>query len=163
RAFTRGETGWQELSPPSTPVLRLSACTDGQMWATQADGRTAVLPHGATTWAVTGTASTGGAVVTTKYASASSGDFWQLRSDGQLARAISTGANARETPVAFDAQPKTDSSYASRIDVWYDDAGIRSIQVVFPGHTFRCGDTGGTGVQQRASYTFGGADKLISV
>jgi hypothetical protein len=35
--------------------------------------------------------------------------------------------------------------------------------VVFPGQTFRCGDTGGSGVQQRASYTFAGADKLISV
>lgn len=68
----------------------------------------------------------------------------------------------REAPLAFDAPPKADSSYASKIDVWYDEAGIRSIQVVFPGQTLRFGDSGGSGVLKRASYTFGPTDKLLT-
>ncbi|MER7766819.1 hypothetical protein [Kitasatospora sp. NPDC096140] len=164
KTYERTETGWQELSPSPATVQRLSAGADGMLWASLADGRTALLPSGATAWAVTGsTAPSGSVVTTTKAASAASADVWLLRSDGSLGRNLSTGTTPRETPVAFDAQPKADASYASRIDVWYDEAGIRSIQMVFPGHTFRFGDTGGSGVQQRASYTFGGADKLISV
>ncbi|MEW2275613.1 hypothetical protein [Streptomyces griseofuscus] len=141
-------------------VQRLSATSDGALWAvvqSQSSGETAPLlvESGATTVI---RPTTGGLQSITGLAQiASAGaDYWVLMSNGTVRRIM-----GRETQIPFDDQPKADSSYASRIDVWSDTDGIRGIQVVFPNHTFGCGDIGGTGAQQ-ASYTFGGADKLLS-
>ncbi|MFJ8045703.1 hypothetical protein ACIRBX_34860 [Kitasatospora sp. NPDC096147] len=162
KIFERSATGWSERAA-ATPN-RLSATADGSLWGFFKSGETSaalVLEPGAATWGQSTNpvlkSFTGG---TAAIVSAVSGDHWVLRNDGTLLRHLTT---ARETPAAFDFPPKTDSPYASRIDVWYDEVGIRSIQAVFPGQTARCGDTGGSGILRQASYTFGGADKLISV
>ncbi|WP_229853392.1 hypothetical protein [Streptomyces violascens] len=160
KTFTRGDSGWQELSPSGLNVQRLSPSADGAISAYTADNRTSTLAPGLTSWTPSGNPAPSDNLATLKTAPGGRGEVWVLRNDGTLIRAIGAERGA-QTP--FDFQPKTDSPYASRIDVWYDEVGIRSIQVIFPGHTARCGDTGGSGVQQRASYTFGGADKLISV
>ncbi|MFJ9607427.1 hypothetical protein ACIRS1_13930 [Kitasatospora sp. NPDC101176] len=47
KTYERTETGWQELSPSPATVQRLSAGADGTLWASLADGRTALLPSGA--------------------------------------------------------------------------------------------------------------------
>ncbi|RPE37170.1 hypothetical protein [Kitasatospora cineracea] len=160
KTFTRTESGWQELSPSGLSVQRLSPSSDGAITAYSADNRTATLVPGATAWILPGNPAPSDSLATLRTAPGGRGEVWVLRNDGVLTRAI--GAE-RGTQTPFDFQPKADSPYASRIDVWYDEVGIRSIQVIFPGQTARCGDTGGSGVQQRTSYTFGGADKLISV
>ncbi|MEU1509889.1 hypothetical protein [Kitasatospora sp. NPDC005748] len=162
KIYERTSTGWSERATGSP--TRLFATADGALWGVFRSNdttMTVVLEPGAAAWGqsanpVLRTATAGTAAVV----SAVGGDYWILKNDGTMMRYLST---ARETPAPFDFQPKADSPYASRIDVWYDDAGIRSIQVVFPGQTARCGDTGGSGVLRQASYTFGGADKLISV
>ncbi|MFF9147434.1 hypothetical protein ACF1BN_21515 [Streptomyces sp. NPDC014861] len=142
-------------------VQRLSATSDGALWAvvqSQSSGETAPLlvESGATTVVRPATGGLQSITGLAQIASAVGGDYWVLMSNGTVRR-----ITGREAPIAFDDQPKADSSYASRIDVWSDGDGIRGIQVVFPNHTFGCGDIGGSGAQQ-ASYTFGGADKLIS-
>ncbi|MFG2113739.1 hypothetical protein ACGFRB_14085 [Streptomyces sp. NPDC048718] len=142
-------------------VQRLSATSDGALWAvvqSQSSGEMAPLlvESGATTVVRPATGGLQSLTGLAQIASAVGGDYWVLMSNGTVRRIM-----GRETQIPFDDQPKGDSSYASRIDVWSDGDGIRGIQVVFPNHTFGCGDIGGSGAQQ-ASYTFGGADKLIS-
>ncbi|MCZ0983516.1 hypothetical protein O1L60_42685 [Streptomyces diastatochromogenes] len=141
-------------------VQRLSATSDGAVWAvvqSQSSGETMPLlvQSGATTVI---RPATGGLQSTTGLAQIASagGDYWVLMNNGTVRRIM-----GRETPIAFDDQPKAESPYASRIDVWSDVDGIHGVQVVFPSHVFGCGDIGGAGAQQ-ASYTFGGADKLVS-
>ncbi|MER8186388.1 hypothetical protein [Kitasatospora sp. NPDC094015] len=163
KTYERSATGWTERAQGS--LQRLFGTADGVLWGsvkTANDGAAAlVLEPGAANWAQTTNPYLKLALTaTTAVVSAVGGDYWLLRTDGTLYRLLTA---QREAPAPFDVQPKADSPYASRIDVWYDDAGIRSIQVVFPGQTARCGDTGGSGVLRQASYTFGGADKLISV
>ncbi|MFF7994696.1 hypothetical protein ACFZDG_33605 [Kitasatospora xanthocidica] len=159
RVFERSGTGWLDRGGPS--VQRLSAGPDGALWAVvkATDTIALVVEPGATNFSQPANGLKGLTGVA-EVVSSPGGDYWVLMNNGSLLRFLTA---ARETPIPFDVPPKADSSYASKIDVWYDEAGIRSIQVVFPGHTFRCGDTGGSGVQRQASYTFGGADKLISV
>ncbi|MEU9048739.1 MULTISPECIES: hypothetical protein, partial [unclassified Kitasatospora] len=161
KTYERNATGWQERS--AGIVQRVNAAADGSLWAmlkTPDSSVALVLESGAAKWVRPANGPlkelTGAAAVV----SAAAGDYWVLKLDGTLLRYLTT---ARENPLPFDYQPKTDSPYASRIDVWYDEVGIRSIQVIFPGQTARCGDTGGSGVLRQASYAFGGADKLISV
>ncbi|MFF7459384.1 hypothetical protein [Kitasatospora sp. NPDC008115] len=159
--YERSGTGWVQRNGQG--VQRLSTTPDGAVWAVvQPQSSTETLPFvmasGTTALARPTTGGLQNIVGLAEIASAADGDYWVLMSNGTLSRIL-----ARETPVAFDDQPKDDSSYASRIDVWSDGAGIRSIQVVFPNRTVRYGDTGDTGTQQHDSYTFGGADKLISV
>ncbi|MFE9572788.1 hypothetical protein ACFYMW_30305 [Streptomyces sp. NPDC006692] len=162
KTYERSGTGWQDRT--SGPVHRMHAAVDGSLWEmllkTPDSTLGLVLEPGAARWAPSANAFLKSVDNPAAVVSAVSGDYWVLKLDGTLLRYLAT---ARETPVPFDFQPKADSPYASRIDVWYDEAGIRSIQVVFPGQTVRCGDTGGSGVLRQASYTFGGADKLISV
>lgn len=157
--YERSGASWVRRNGPG--VQRLAATSDGALWAvvqSQSSTETwAFLVESSATTLVRPT--TGGlqsVVGVAQIASAVGGDYWVLMNNGTVRRIL-----GREVPVVFDDQPKEDSSYASRIDVWCDDAGIRGVQVVFPSHTFGCGDIGGSGVQQ-ASYTFGGADKLIS-
>ncbi|MFE2916511.1 hypothetical protein ACFXI0_34850 [Kitasatospora indigofera] len=157
RTYERSGSGWLERTPVPN-VQRLSAGPEGTLWGITNEGKALVVEPGATAWTtpkppfatITGMA---------EIVSSTNGDHWVLRTDGSLLRILMA---QREAPVAFDAPPKADSSYASKIDVWYDEAGIRSIQVVFPGQTVRFGDSGGSGVLQRASYTFGPTDKLLS-
>ncbi|MBO1419624.1 hypothetical protein, partial [Streptomyces sp. FH025] len=164
RAFARTGTTWSERNPSLTNVQRLSAAADGILFATTTEGKVAIVDPGTLNAATTGIKSLAQALAsgptTTKIVSSVSGDYWVTRNNGTLFRLLGV---ARETPVPFDVPPKADSPYATKIDAWYDEVGIRSIQVVFQGQTFRCGDTGGSGVQQRTSYTFPGGDKLISV
>ncbi|MFJ8134162.1 hypothetical protein [Streptomyces hydrogenans] len=141
-------------------VQRLSATSDGAVWAvvqSQSTGETMPLlvQSGATSVI---RPATGGLQSTTGLAQIASadGDYWILMTNGTVRRIM-----GRETPIPFDDQPKAESPYASRIDVWSDSDGIRGVQVVFPSHTFGCGDIGGSGAQQ-ASYTLGGGDKLVS-
>ncbi|MFE6049902.1 hypothetical protein ACFQ6N_04030 [Kitasatospora sp. NPDC056446] len=157
--YERSGTNWVQRS--ATGVQRLSATSDGALWAVvQPQSSTETMPllveSGATTMvrptadglqSVTGLA---------QIASAAAADYWVRMNNGTVRRIL-----GRETPVAFDDQPKEDSSYASRIDVWSDDTAIRGIQIIFPSHTFGCGDIAASGTQQ-ATYTFGAADKLIS-
>lgn len=157
RTWERNGTNWVERTPAPN-VQRLSAGPDGVLWGVAADGKSHVVEAGATTW--TAPKYFAGVPGLVDVVSSVGGEYWALMSNGYILRLLTA---AREAPVAFDVPPKTDSPYASKIDVWYDEFGIRSLQVVFPGHTFRCGDTGGSGVLQRASYAFAGADKLISV
>lgn len=159
RTFERSGTAWLERTPAPN-VQRLAAGRDGALWGVTAEGKALVVEAGATTWTPPKDGKLARVPGVAQVVSSVSGDFWVLLKDGTLARVLTA---ARETPTAFDSPPKADSPYASKIDVSYDEAGIRSIQVVFQGQTFRCGDTEGSGVQQRASYTFAGADKLISV
>ncbi|MEV6976829.1 hypothetical protein [Kitasatospora sp. NPDC093806] len=157
RTWERSGTTWVERTPAPN-VQRLSAGPDGVLWGITADGKALVVEAGATTW--TAPKYFAGVPVIVDVVSSVGGEYWALLNTGHLLRLFTA---PRETPIPFDVPPKTDSPYASKIDVWYDEFGIRSLQVVFPGHTFRCGDTGGSGVQQRASHTFGAADKLLSV
>ncbi|MFF2750528.1 hypothetical protein ACFVVA_33950 [Kitasatospora sp. NPDC058048] len=157
--YERSGSNWVQRS--ATGVQRLSATSDGALWAVvQPQSSTETMPllveSGATTMvrptadglqSVTGLA---------QIASAAAADYWVRMNNGTVRRIL-----GRETPVAFDDQPKEDSSYASRIDVWSDDTAIRGIQIIFPSHTFGCGDIAASGTQQ-ATYTFGAADKLIS-
>ncbi|MEU8542244.1 hypothetical protein AB0C52_20020 [Streptomyces sp. NPDC048717] len=157
--YERSGTGWVRRNGPG--VQRLSATSDGALWAVvQSQSSTETWPllveSGATTMVRPATGGLQSITGLAQIASGASGDYWVLMSNGAVRRIM-----GREASIAFDDQPKADSSYASRIDVWADDAGIRGVQVVFPSHTVGCGDIGGSGVQQ-ASYTFGGADKLIS-
>ncbi|MER7766818.1 hypothetical protein [Kitasatospora sp. NPDC096140] len=163
KTYERSATGWTERATGSPS--RLFATADGTLWGAFKSGdafAALVLEPGATSWGPTKIPALQTTTVssTTAVVSAVSGDYWGLKADGTLIRVLTT---QRENPAAFDFPPKADSPYASRIDVWYDEVGIRSIQVVFPGQTARVGDTGGSGVLRQASYTFGGADKLISV
>ncbi|MEU9048595.1 hypothetical protein AB0D63_44490, partial [Kitasatospora sp. NPDC048343] len=130
KAFTRGESGWQELSPSGVSVQRLSPGPDGAIAAYAADGRSAMLVPGTTAWTSTGNPAPADSVAQAKSAPVTKGDVWLLRNDGVLTRILSAERGAQ---VPFDAAPKADSPYASRIDVWYDEVGIRSIQVIFPG------------------------------
>ncbi|MEF9881174.1 hypothetical protein [Streptomyces sp. P9-A4] len=157
RTFERTGTTWTERTPAPN-VKRLSAGLDGTLWGVTADGKALVVEAGATTW--TAPKYFSGVPGIVDVVSSVGGDYWALVNTGHVLRLLTA---VRETPIPFDVPSKADSPYASKIDVWYDEFGIRSIQVVFPGHTFRCGDTGGSGVQQRASHTFAGADKLLSV
>ncbi|MFF0431766.1 hypothetical protein ACFYU9_06015 [Streptomyces sp. NPDC004327] len=141
-------------------VQSLSATSDGAVWAVvqaQPTGETMPLLVQSGTTSVIRPA-IGGLQSTTGLAQIASagGDYWVLMSNGTVRRIM-----GRETPIPFDDQPKAESPYASRIDVWSDSDGIRGIQVVFPSHVFGCGDIGGSGAQQ-ASYTFGGGDRLVS-
>ncbi|MBD0695437.1 hypothetical protein BG452_03895 [Streptomyces sp. CBMA123] len=163
KTYERVGTGWSDRA--TSALNRLYAAADGLLWGSiKAPGANlaVVLEPGATTWAASTNPYLKNTVTaaTVAVVSAAAGDYWVLKTDGTLLRYLTT---ARENPLPFDYQPKADSPYASRIDVWYDEVGIRSIQVIFPGQTARCGDTGGSGVLRQASYTFGGADKLISV
>ncbi|WP_051836835.1 hypothetical protein [Streptomyces sp. NRRL WC-3742] len=161
KLWTRSGTTWQERPVPSlSNVQRISATSDGALWCFASDGKAYPLDYSAATLNALKDYLVTMFTASAKIVSSVNGEFWLLRSNGVLTRVLTA---AREAPVPFDAAPKADTSYASKIDVWYDEFGIRSIQVVFPGQTFRCGDTGGSGVQRQASYTFGGADKLISV
>ncbi|WP_235618415.1 hypothetical protein [Embleya scabrispora] len=157
RTFERGGTGWTERTPAPN-VKRLSAGLDGTLWGVTADGKALVVEAGATTW--TAPKYFSGVPGILDVVSSTGGDYWALLTTGHVLRLLTA---AREAPIPFDVPSKADSPYASKIDVWHDEFGIRSVQVVFPGHTFRCGDTGGSGVQQRASHTFAGGDKLLSV
>ncbi|MEU1226253.1 hypothetical protein [Streptomyces sp. NPDC005828] len=157
--YERSGGGWAQRN--GAGVQRLSATADGAVWAvmqspTSTETMLSRLEPGATTLVRPATGALRNVAGVAQVASASPGDNWVLMNNGTLSRIL-----AREAPIAFEDQPKADSAYASRIDVWTDDAGIRGIQVVFPSHAFSCGDTGGSGLQQ-ASYVFGGADKLIS-
>ncbi|MFF8298901.1 hypothetical protein ACF07M_26445 [Streptomyces globisporus] len=157
--YERSGTGWVQRSGPG--VQRLSATPDGALWAVvQSQSSTETMPFLVESGATTMVRPTAGGLQSVtglaQIASAAGGDNWVLMSNGAVRRILQ-----REATLAFDDEPKEDSSYASRIDVWSDDTGIRGIQVVFPSHTFGCGDIGGSGAQQ-ASYTFRGADKLIS-
>ncbi|MFJ6617678.1 hypothetical protein ACIQOW_08935 [Kitasatospora sp. NPDC091335] len=159
--YERSGTGWLQRGGPG--VQRLSSTSGGAVWAVvQPQSSTETLPFvmapGTTALARPTTGGLQNIVGLAQIASAADGDYWVLMSNGTLSRIL-----AREAPTAFDDQPKDDSSYASRIDVWSDNAGVRSIQVVFPTRTVRYGDPGDSGTQQHDSYTFGGADKLISV
>ncbi|MFJ9777184.1 hypothetical protein ACIRVF_39120 [Kitasatospora sp. NPDC101157] len=159
--YERSGDGWLQRGGPG--VQRLSAAPDGAVWAVvQSQSTTETWPFvaepGGTSLVRPTTGGLQNIVGVAQIASAVKGDYWVLMNDGTLNR-IQVG----EAPTAFDDRPKDDPSSASRIDVWYDGAGIRGIQVVFPSHTFSCGDTGDSGVQQHNSYTFGGADKLLSV
>ncbi|MFC7933822.1 hypothetical protein [Streptomyces cinereoruber] len=141
-------------------VQSLSATSDGAVWAVvqaQPTGETMPLLVQSGTTSVIRPA-IGGLQSTTGLAQIASagGDYWVLMSNGTVRRIM-----GRETPIPFDDQPRAESPYASRIDVWSDSDGIRGVQVVFPSHTFGCGDIGGSGSQQ-ASYTFGGGDRLVS-
>ncbi|MER8043441.1 hypothetical protein [Streptomyces sp. NPDC094032] len=160
--YERSGSGWVQRNGPG--VQRLSATPDGALWAVvQSSTSTETLPYlvqpGATAWIRPTSGGLQNVSGLAQVASATAGDCWVLMNNGKLSRIL-----ARETPILFDDQPKEDSPYASRIDVWHDTAGIRGIQVVFATRTFRCGDTGDTGGSdlQQASYTFSGADKLIS-
>ncbi|GLW04679.1 hypothetical protein Slala05_83090 [Streptomyces lavendulae subsp. lavendulae] len=158
RTFERTGTGWTERTPAPN-VKRLSAGLNGAISGVTADGKAVVAgPEGS--WAAfdPGNAFKVGTVA--DMVSSANGDIWVLGTAGALSRLITS---TRDAPVAFDVPAKGDSPYASKIDVWHDEFGIRSLQVVFPGHTARYGDTGGSGIQQHASHTFGGADKLLSV
>ncbi|MER7580216.1 hypothetical protein [Kitasatospora sp. NPDC097691] len=159
QTWERSGTGWLERTPAPN-VQRLSAGPDGVLWGVTAAGKALVVEAGATTWTAPQNALLAAVPSLTEVVSSVNGEQWALLKDGRLLRILTA---ARETPIPFDVPSKADSPYASKIDVWYDEAGIRSIQVVFPGQTFRCGDTGGSGVQRHASHTFGGADKLLSV
>ncbi|MFD9596388.1 hypothetical protein ACFWA9_27085 [Kitasatospora sp. NPDC059973] len=156
RTWERNGTTWLERTPAPN-VKRLSAGLDGVLWGITADGKALVVEPGATTWSAPKYFN--GATGLVDVVSSTGGDYWALTNAGLL-RLLTA---PRETPIPFDAAPKTDSPYASKIDVWYDEFGIRSLQVVFPGHTFRCGDTGGSGIQHHATHTFAGADKLLSL
>lgn len=157
RTWERSGTSWVERLPAPN-VKRLSAGPDGVLWGITADGKALMVEDGATTWSAP--QYLGAYPKKLDVVSSAGGEYWALLSTGSVLRLFTA---SRETPISFDAPPKADSPYATKIDVWHDEAGLRSIQVVFQGQTFRCGDTGGSGVQQRASYTFGGADKLLSV
>ncbi|MFJ8746594.1 hypothetical protein ACIRL2_45560 [Embleya sp. NPDC127516] len=159
RTFERSGTGWTERTPAPN-VKRLSAGPDGTLWGITADGKPVAVETGATTWTPPKNNIIAQLTGLADVVSSVNGDHWVLLGNGALLRIITT---ARETPIPFDVPSKADSPYASKIDVWYDEFGIRSVQVVFPGHTFRCGDTGGSGIQQHASHTFASADKLLSV
>ncbi|WP_245204351.1 hypothetical protein [Kitasatospora sp. RG8] len=159
RTWERTGTTWSERTPAPN-VQRLSAGPDGVLWGITAEGKALVVEAGATTWTPPRYTSLAVLPGLAELASSVGGDHWALMKSGVLLRFLTA---EREAPIPFDAPPKADSPFASKIDVWYDEAGIRSIQVVFQGQTFRCGDTGGSGVQQRASHTFAGADKLLSV
>ncbi|MFF8315631.1 hypothetical protein ACF06V_00525 [Streptomyces bobili] len=157
RTWDRTGTTWTERTPAPN-VKRLSAGSDGTLWGVTADGKAVVVEAGATAW--TAPKYFSGVPGIVDVVSSVGGDYWALVNTGHVLRLLTS---ARETPIPFDVPSKADSPYASKIDVWYDEFGIRSLQVVFPGQTFRCGDTGGSGVQQRASHSFAGADKLLSV
>ncbi|WP_251052674.1 MULTISPECIES: hypothetical protein [unclassified Streptomyces] len=157
RTWERSGTDWTERTPAPN-VKRLSAGPDGVLWGITADGKALVVEAGATTW--TAPKYFSGIPGIADVVSSVGGDYWALVNTGLVLRLLTA---ARETPIPFDVPPKSDSPYPSKIDVWHDEFGIRSIQVVFPGHTFRCGDTGGSGVLQRASHIFAGADKLLSL
>ncbi|MEW9553707.1 hypothetical protein [Nonomuraea sp. NPDC050783] len=86
------------------------------------------------------------------------GEFWLRTSTNQPLR-LQTAT--RGTPTPYDG--KSDSGAASKIDVWWDEDGIRSVTLVVSGQTFRCGDTSGSGIQQHAAYAFEAGDKLLSV
>ncbi|MFM9705689.1 hypothetical protein [Streptomyces galilaeus] len=157
RTWERSGADWLERTPAPS-VKRLSAGSDGTLWGVTADGKAVVVEAGATAW--TAPKYFSGVPGIVDVVSSVGGDYWALVNTGHVLRLLTS---ARETPIPFDVPSKADSPYASKIDVWYDEFGIRSLQVVFPGQTFRCGDTGGSGVQQRASHSFAGADKLLSV
>ncbi|MFF0415363.1 hypothetical protein ACFYUY_33630 [Kitasatospora sp. NPDC004745] len=159
RTWERTGTTWTERTPAPN-VKRLSAGPDGSLWGITANGKAVVVEAGATTWTPPKHQILADLSSVTDFVTSTSGDHWALLNSGLILRLLTV---ERDAPIAFDAPPKADSPYASKIDVWYDEAGIRTIQVVFQGQVFRCGDTRGSGVQQRASYTFGGADKLLSV
>lgn len=157
KTYERSGGGWLERTPAPN-VQRLSAGPDGTLWGITNEGKALVVEPGATAWT---TPKQPFATITGigEIVSSTSGDHWVLRTDGSLLRILMA---QREAPVTFDSPSDADSSYASKIDVWYDEAGVRSIQVVFPGRTVRFGDTGGSGVLKRASYAFGPVDKLLS-
>ncbi|WP_231406031.1 hypothetical protein [Streptomyces clavuligerus] len=157
--YERSGISWVQRGGPG--VQRLSATSDGALWAVvQSQSSTETLPLLVESGATTAVRPTAGGLQSVtglaQIASVGGGDYWVLMGNGTVRRIL-----GREALVAFDDQPKEDSAYASRIDVWSDSDGIRGIQVVHPSHTFGCGDIGGSGAQQ-ASYTFGGADKLLS-
>ncbi|MFJ9696347.1 hypothetical protein [Kitasatospora sp. NPDC101183] len=162
KVYERSGTGWLERT--AGIPQRLAAAANGSAWgaskASDPDSIAVVLEPGTTRWAPTTHPDLKTLKGVERVVPTADGDFWVLMNSGMLFRFLGTVRNLK-TP--FDVPPKVGSPYASRIDVWYDEAGIRSIQVVFPGQTARCGDTGGSGVLRQASYTFGGADKLISV
>ncbi|WP_406187116.1 hypothetical protein [Streptomyces sp. NBC_01006] len=159
RTFERTSSGWTERTPAPN-VKRVSAGPDGTLWGVTAEGKVLVVEAGATTWTAPKNSILAGVSGLGDIVSSVNGDYWLILPNGALARLLTA---PREAPIPFDVPPKADSPYASKIDVWYDEFGIRSLQVVFPGHTFRCGDTGGSGIQQHASHTFTGADKLLAV
>ncbi|MER7842508.1 hypothetical protein ABTZ03_00980 [Kitasatospora sp. NPDC096077] len=161
RAYARTGTTWVERNPSLTNAQRLSAAADGVLFGTTNDGKIILLDAGTVNFSVPSFRNFASALISgsAKATSSVSGDLWLIRSNGALSRFLTA---AREAPIPFDVPPKPDSPYATKIDVWYDEVGIRSLQMVFQGQVFRCGDTGGAGVLQRASYSFPGADKLIS-
>ncbi|MFI2609550.1 hypothetical protein [Kitasatospora sp. NPDC018619] len=157
--YERTGTGWVQRS--GTGVQRLSATSDGALWAvvqpqSSAETMPVLVESGATTVVRPTAGGLQGVTGLAQIASAAAGDYWVLMGNGTVRRIL-----GRDALVPFDDLPKEDSSYASRIDVWSDDTGIRGLQVVFPNHTFGCGDIGGSGAQQ-ATYTFSRADKLLS-
>lgn len=160
KLYERSGTGWVDRG--AMGAQRVSAGPDGALWLVAKgsnDTMAVVMEAGASNWSLP-TNGLKGLPGVAEVVSSPGGDCWALMNNGTLLRFIAT---VRETPIPFDDPSKADSPYASKIDVWYDEAGIRSIQAVFPGRTFRCGDTGGSGIQRHASHTFGAADKLISV
>ncbi|MEV7225953.1 hypothetical protein AB0M79_02870 [Polymorphospora sp. NPDC051019] len=139
RTYERTGNTWLERAPAPN-VVRLVAALDGAIWGVTEDNRLLVVEAGATTW--TTPPNTGGVP----------------------AAKLPVGLLNANRGVLFKVndQPNPDAGSASKIDVWWDGAGIRGISLTTPGHTFRCGDTSASGIQHKA-HTFPAGDKLLSV
>ncbi|MGW3351761.1 hypothetical protein ACWDA3_51445 [Nonomuraea rubra] len=175
KAYERSGSTWVDRTSPGIVIASLAAAPDGTMWALgHVQGQVAALfkfEPDASAGTMTGTVAAPGPLGPPELAKtvpapdkiveiqpAANGEFWLRSSNGQLIRLLTA---PRSGPTPFDSQSSL--GWASKIDVWWDDAGIRSIMLVVSGQTFRCGDTSGSGVQQHAAYTFEAGDKLLSV
>jgi hypothetical protein len=138
------------------------AAPDGGIWGVTRDNKVLMVKAGSSAWEAPPQAGSVpiANVTATKIVPAANGEFWFLLTNGALVRLLTA---AREAVTPFDDKPPPDSGSATKIEVWWDDAGIRSIRLITPGRTSRYGDTGGSGVQQRAAFDFTTGDKLLSV
>jgi hypothetical protein len=160
RTWERTGKTWTERTP-DPGIVRMTAGADGTIWGVTKENKLMMIEVGSTTWTPGKIGNLPlGSVPFAKIVSTAGGEFWILTDKGALLRMLTT---PREALVPFDDAPPPESGWPSKIEVWWDDAGIRSIRLVIPGHTFRCGDTGGSGVQQHAAYEFKAGEKLLSV
>ncbi|MFI0793630.1 hypothetical protein ACH4OY_13205 [Micromonospora rubida] len=161
KTFERTGTTWTERPAPAPGIVSLTVAPDGVIWGVTGDKKIMMVEPGSSTWTPgkIGTAPMT-AAVPVKIVSAGGGEFWLMNDKGVLYRLLTA---PREALTAFDDPPPPESGWPTKIDVWWDNAGIRSVRLVIPGHTYRCGDTGGSGVLQHGSYDFKAGEKLLSV
>ncbi|WFE20511.1 hypothetical protein O7621_21805 [Solwaraspora sp. WMMD937] len=135
-----GSQGWQKRTPATSRLARMVAAPDGAIWGVTEDNTLLVVKPGTSTWTTPQTAN--GAPV-----------------DRLPAGLLHAHRGIRYT---VDDQPKAEAGSATRIDVWWDSAGIQAVSLSTPGQTFRCGDTRGSGSADK-THTFAAGDKLLSV